>query len=420
MYKMNSRLFLLVFLLGGMISTAQVKTDLRPYVNAHCPNAVIREVELRLNLIEIDFTCDERLYELILNSKFETISLEYEIEANELPSKLQKRLSKKFAQHTIDDVAQIEVRGEQFFKVELIQNGFEEVHYFCADGRPMKNLEIPGSRTFSATEIAAKIDLKKLGYNPLKPTDEYEMPSILTELSGISVEPDGTIWCIQDEIGAAFRFNPITSSLNETLRFTDVGDFEDIVTFGDSLWVLRSDGAIFSMNIKQFEGSTKRYQHRVQSLNIEGMTYDQHNNRVLLAAKEPDVNEPENSKTVYALDLQTSDPISKLFKIDVAEIETMLKKAMAYATIPPIDFQPSAIGVQPITSDIYILSATDRMLAVYTPNYQLKTVCPLPASIYYKPEGLSFSANGNLFIAGEGTKDGTISATILEFQYSKE
>lgn len=417
---MNSKILSLLFILIGAVATAQVKTDLRPYVNAHCPNAVIREVEQRLHLIEIDFTCGERLYELILNSKFETISLEYEIEADELPSKLQKRLSKKYAQHTIDDVAKVEVRGEQFFKVELIQNGFEEVHYFYADGRPMKNLEIPGSRTFSVAELTPIFERNSFGYNLLKPTNEYEMPAVLTELSGISVEPDGTIWCIQDEIGAAFRFNPITSSLNETLRFTDVGDFEDIVTFGDSLWVLRSDGAIFSMNTKQFEGSTKRYQHRVQSLNIEGMAYDQRNNRVLLAAKEPDVNESENSKTVYALDLQTSDPISKLFKIEVAEIETMLKKAMADATIPPIDFQPSAIGVHPITSDIYILSATDRMLAVYTPNYQLKTVCPLPASIYYKPEGLSFSANGNLFIAGEGTKEGTISATILEFQYSKE
>lgn len=417
---MNSSLFFIVFLFAGMISTAQVKTDLRPYVNAHCPNAVIREVELRLNLIEIDFTCGERLYELILNSKFETISLEYEIEADELPSKLQKRLSKKFAQHTIDDVAQVEVRGEQLFKVELIQNGIEEVHYFYADGRPIKNPEITGSRSFTAAEITAKIDLKQLGYNILKPLHEYEMPPILTELSGISVEPDGTIWCIQDEIGAAFRFNPSTVSLSETLRFTEIGDFEDIVTFGDSLWVLRSDGAIFSMNIKQLEGRTKRYQHRVQSLNIEGMTYDQRNNRVLLAAKEPDVNEPKNSKTVHALDLETSDTISNLFKIDVAEIETMLKKAMADVTIPPLDFQPSAIGVHPIKSDIYILSATDRMLAIYTPNYQLKTVCPLPASIYYKPEGLSFSANGNLFIAGEGTKDGTISATILEFQYSKE
>lgn len=417
---MNSKILSLLFILIGAVATAQVKTDLRPYVNAHCPNAVIREVEQRLHLIEIDFTCGERLYELILNSKFETISLEYEIEADELPSKLQKRLSKKFAQHTIDDVAKVEVRGEQFFKVELIQNGFEEVHYFYADGRPMKNLEIPGSRTFSVAELTPIFERNSFGYNLLKPTNEYEMPAVLTELSGISVEPDGTIWCIQDEIGAAFRFDTSTLNLSETLRFTDVGDFEDIVTFGDSLWVLRSDGAIFSMNTKQFEGSTKRYQHRVQSLNIEGMAYDQRNNRVLLAAKEPDVNEPENSKTVYALDLQTSDPISKLFKIEVAEIETMLKKAMADATIPPIDFQPSAIGVHPITSDIYILSATDRMLAVYTPNYQLKTVCPLPASIYYKPEGLSFSANGNLFIAGEGTKDGTISATILEFQYSKE
>lgn len=417
---MNSKILSLLFILIGAVATAQVKTDLRPYVNAHCPNAVIREVEQRLHLIEIDFTCGERPYELILNSKFETLSLEYEIEATELPSKLQKRLSKKYAQHTIDDVAKVEVRGEQFFKVELIQNGFEEVHYFYADGRPMKNLEIPGSRTFSVAELTPIFERNSFGCNLLKPTNEYEMPAVLTELSGISVEPDGTIWCIQDEIGAAFRFDPSTLNLSETLRFTDVGDFEDIVTFGDSLWVLRSDGAIFSMNTKQFEGSTKRYQHRVQSLNIEGMAYDQRNNRVLLAAKEPDVNEPENSKTVYALDLQTSDPISKLFKIEVAEIETMLKKAMADATIPPIDFQPSAIGVHPITSDIYILSATDRMLAVYTPNYQLKTVCPLPASIYYKPEGLSFSANGNLFIAGEGTKDGTISATILEFQYSKE
>lgn len=417
---MNSKILSLLFILIGAVATAQVKTDLRPYVNAHCPNAVIREVEQRLHLIEIDFTCGERLYELILNSKFETISLEYEIEADELPSKLQKRLSKKYAQHTIDDVAKVEVRGEQFFKVELIQNGFEEVHYFYADGRPMKNLEIPGSRTFSVAELTPIFERNSFGYNLLKPTNEYEMPAVLTELSGISVEPDGTIWCIQDEIGAAFRFDPSTLNLSETLRFTDVGDFEDLITYGDSLWGLRSDGVIFSMNTTQFEGSAKRYQHRVQSLNIEGMAYDKRNNQVLLAAKEPDVNESENSKTIYTLNLQTSDPISILFKIDVAEIEAMLKNFLNDETIPPIDFQPSAVGIHPLTSDIFVLSATDRFLAVYSPNYQLKTLLPLPISMFYKPEGLSFSSNGNLFIASEGTKDGIIPASILEFQYSEK
>ena len=53
------------------------------------------------------------------------------------------------------------------------------------------------------------------------------------------------------------------------------------------------------------------------------------------------------------------------------------------------EFNPSAIAVHPKTSEIYVLSATDRLLAVFA-NQNLTQVFPLPSDIYYKPEGLAF------------------------------
>ncbi len=37
---------------------------------------------------------------------------------------------------------------------------------------------------------------------------------------------------------------------------------------------------------------------------------------------------------------------------------------------------------------------------------------PLPADIYYKPEGLSFYENGDLLVSSEGDKKGFIKGTI--------
>lgn len=81
-------------------------------------------------------------------------------------------------------------------------------------------------------------------------------------------------------------------------------------------------------------------------------------------------------------------------------------------------FNPSAIAIHPKTNDIYILSANDRILVVYEKS-GLKKAFPLPAVIYYKPEGLAFYENGDLLISSEGDKRGLVKGSIVLLKYQE-
>ena len=62
----------------------------------------------------------------------------------------------------------------------------------------------------------------------------------------------------------------------------------------------------------------------------------------------------------------------------------------------------SALAVDPLTQDLYILASAGNILVVLNQEYEIKAVTKLPAKIYAQPEGICFSATGDLFISNEG------------------
>jgi len=80
-----------------------------------------------------------------------------------------------------------------------------------------------------------------------------------------------------------------------------------------------------------------------------------------------------------------------------------------------IRFQPSAIAIHPESKNVYILSFTSSVLAVYTSYGELVTASNLNKRIFMQPEGICFDDENSLYISNEGN-GGT--ANILKF-YSK-
>ena len=64
-------------------------------------------------------------------------------------------------------------------------------------------------------------------------------------------------------------------------------------------------------------------------------------------------------------------------------------------------FQPSGIAIHPQTQETYLLSAASPLLAIYTPQGQLKAAYALPEQLLPKAEGICFSPQGHLYIATE-------------------
>src|SRR5687768_17075668 len=123
------------------------------------------------------------------------------------------------------------------------------------------------------------------------PTDvtimqKWDLPEELKEVSGISYLANDRFACIQDELGSIFIFNSGSGQIEKTIPFAGAGDYEGIAVNGTMAFIIRADGHLFELNMDAGRGSLREYDtHLSMEQNVEGLSYDAQNNRLLLAIK---------------------------------------------------------------------------------------------------------------------------------------
>ncbi|SHI31520.1 hypothetical protein SAMN04488096_10177 [Mesonia phycicola] len=233
-------------------------------------------------------------------------------------------------------------------------------------------------------------------------TNRWELPKILEEVSGISWIGNEKIACIQDEDGSIFIYNLKTSNIEKQIDFANHGDYEDIVTYKNDAFVLRSDGIIFM--IKDYLQDPKVTQHATfndTERNVEGLALDEDHQRLLLAVKD-EKNKDKNFKGVYAFDIDTKkfnfDPVYKI------ELKDEIFKNIHSKKTHKI-MRPSAISFSSNKEKVLYLDGADPKLLVTDKKGKLSKLYKLNEDIFYQPEGITFSKNGRMFIANEGKKN---------------
>ncbi|RYY43977.1 MAG: hypothetical protein EOO06_18900, partial [Chitinophagaceae bacterium] len=252
----------------------------------------------------------------------------------------------------------------------------------------------------NATEQTSKQQDKKGKNNTdVSIKQRWDLPAVLVEVSGIAYIDAQRFACVQDEAGTIYIYNTATATIEKEIPFTGAGDFEGITLKGDKAYVVRSDGVIFEVDMRT--GKAAEYKTFLTAANnIESLVYQASGNRLLTAAKEPDTDDP-GYKNIYAFDLATKtllkEPVMRI-NIDDSEFHQSGKsgKKKKY-------FMPSAIAVHPVQNDIYILDGPRSRMLVAGPDGQVKKLYEL-GNQFYKPEGISFSPAGDLFISNEGKK----------------
>lgn len=78
-------------------------------------------------------------------------------------------------------------------------------------------------------------------------------------------------------------------------------------------------------------------------------------------------------------------------------------------------FGPSGIAIQPQSGDIYIISSLGKTLFVLGKEGKLKHIEKLEKEILPQPEGITFDADGTLYIASEG-RDGAARLCIFKLK----
>lgn len=398
--------------LGQTNETGQGALDSKDYmkiVYQQCSKPDIIEVESTADgYVEVEYFCDGKHFEIGIRNNSLLFS-EHSVNLHEIPlDKINRKLEKKYLGWILDEVSQVTTKDTAFLKVEVLKDGIEQNLYFTTDGKwfTIKPMDISSTLNFNAVEKNSMYKSAKYTFH--KPDSVYEMPDLLKEVSGIALSSEHVVYCIQDEIGSIFTFDLQKQEISNSYRFTDIGDFEDLAINKTIVYVLRSDGNLFVYDLKN-KTMVSQTMLKVNSLNIEGICFG--DGYIYIACKDALVNHIESKRMIYRAKANKLDNIEPYLEINIDDLSDFLTNNYPELGFTKILFNPSSIAIHPITKEMYILSASDRFIAIFK-DQKLKNIIPLSAEIYYKPEGLSFYENGDLLISSEGDKKGFVKGSI--------
>ncbi len=229
------------------------------------------------------------------------------------------------------------------------------------------------------------------------------LPRRLNEISGLSVIDSTRIAAIQDEEGIIFVLSAQSGKVIHELRFGGDGDYEGIERAGDVLYVLRSDGDLFALNMNKLDSPQRQKARRIRTrlsarYDTEGLAYDPLSNRLLIACKEYAGTGLAKKRSIFAFDLASgtvgTEPV---YTISVEQIE----RAVPDASVSFASFKPSALALHPETGHLFLLSSRDRLLVELDRSGTVIATGKLRRSLARQPEGIAILPGGDLLIASE-------------------
>jgi len=262
---------------------------------------------------------------------------------------------------------------------------------------------------FSCKEKAKKEPDKNTGtqilagpqdYNIQSPDATWELPSALKEISGMNLFNDSLMLCQEDENGKLYLYNLSSKEIEKTILFSNPQDYEDLAMVGADVYLVQSNGNIVQVTNYLQTPVLRKYKTALSSKNdTEGLCYDRVSNSLLIACKD-DQSISESSKQPKA--------------IYTFKVEEKVLSDKPLIVFKEKDFKPSALAVHPVTGNIFVLSASKRKLLEVNRQGTVMQRYELNGDLFKQPEGLTFSANADLYISNEG---GLGKANILLFHY---
>ncbi len=252
-----------------------------------------------------------------------------------------------------------------------------------------------------------QLQLDNQRYDLRNPKQRWDLPHDLEEISGLSYYDKNKLACVQDEEGFFYIYDLKKEEIVREEKFGEKGDYEGVETISDTVYVLKSNGNMYYFQLKKKGiGEVNTIKTDLSKRNdAEGLGYHALSNEILIACKEePGTKkvELEKSRAVYRISL----PGKKFMKkpkivIEGKSYNNMLeKKELSKKKHKP--FKPSAIAVHPKTQYIFIIGTVGKMMIILNPEGKLYNLIPLDPKIFWQPEGLCFSPDGDLFISSEG------------------
>lgn len=244
-------------------------------------------------------------------------------------------------------------------------------------------------------------------YDLSNPSQRWDLPGDLEEISGLSFYKKNKLACVQDEDGIFYIYDLKKKEISREESFGEKGDYEGVEVIGDTAFILKSNGHVYYFHIKSHEiGEVSKVKTDLSSKNdTEGLGFFDEPDELLIACKEAPGTKKvkiEKSRSIYRI--KKSDKNFKKnpkYIIDSKSYNKMLeKKGLNKKLHKP--FKPSGVAVHPITNYVYVIGTVGKMMIILTPDGEIDNLVPLDPALFRQPEGICFSPDGDLYISSEG------------------
>ena len=278
---------------------------------------------------------------------------------------------------------------------------------------------------------AILLSLRLFGQAPLpydldRPDQVLRLPDELLEVSALTDVDEHTVGCVQDEAATFYLIDLRTGSITARQPFGPPGDMEGLTRVGTDYYALRSDGLIYHLRpIPQRMAVVDSFRVNVAEHNLEGLGYDEQRKQVLISPKGTVKGDPgtRDQRMIHAYDVVTKRLLpTPALTVSVAAVVRQAQAA-GYTVpvrttpkgrvVPTLKLRFSSVAVDPRTDHFYLLSAVDRTLLVMDRNAKLVALHNLSATLYPKPEGITFLPGGSLLISNEGKQ---VRPNLLRFE----
>jgi hypothetical protein len=228
----------------------------------------------------------------------------------------------------------------------------------------------------------------------------------LLEISGISYVNDQILCAINDEDGKVFEVD-FGDGKPASVKFGGEGDYEDIVLFDSTYYVLQSNGNINIVPLADPSAAQKVAYPKKRKIEFESLYYDSSIGKLVLLSKEQRL--VDDALLAYTFDPKTNEfSPEPYYQIPLKDVKKLMKDYSA-------ECKPSAAAIHPKLKKLFIIASVGKVLVVCSLKGDVEKVYSLNPDLFSQPEGICFSPAGDMFISNEGLQG---KATIIRYAYN--
>jgi len=231
------------------------------------------------------------------------------------------------------------------------------------------------------------------------PVAKWIMPEELKEISGLALTPDGRLLAHDDELSRVYEIDPRKGVIIKSFLFGSGlrGDFEGITVAGDNIWVIKSNGELYSFHEGE-NGTRVPYASFDTKLGkeceFEGIAYEPDSALLVLPCKNPRGKGLDDELVIYRWKIGESAAtgISRI-TIPMGEVagNNNWKR-----------FRASDITRDPATGNYVVISSLEHGLIVMKPDGEIISSRSLPGK-HHQAEGVAITKDSILIISDEAT-----------------